>query len=189
MKEIILYSSASGIAFLFFLSFLLLGIFKKKKKLVYTSILALSLCIISGGFAASKFVLKSYNHVAELVKPRTGEEIYEALFGEPKTTCVKINHYQDQVVPKIDYAIWLHFQTCPNEIHRILLEYDYSKEIIETSSWNGKTPYDDAISWWNPKVMGDSILVFEFPIIEGKNIRTLWVSMDSTEVYCRDILD
>ena len=132
---------------------------------------------------------KSYNKISEIVKPRSGEEIYNALFGLSENNCLKIIDYRDQVVPKIDYAIWLHFKTCPEECSRILSEFDYGRAELETKSWNAGTPLSENIDWWNPKELGDTILVYEYPIKEGKNIRTLWISKDSTEIYCRDILD
>lgn len=132
---------------------------------------------------------KSINKISEITKPRDGQEIYKALFGNDENECVEILNYQDQIIPKIDYAIWLNFTICPEECKRILSEFNYSKEELETKNWGEGTPLAENINWWNPKSMGDFINVYEYRIKEGKNIRTLWISSDSTEVYCRDILD
>ena len=124
-----------------------------------------------------------------MLKPRTGEEIYSALFGEPKHDCLKVINYQDQIVPKIDYAIWLHFDTCPKELERILSRHEFSEAKLATNSLIGNIPYDETISWFNPKSMGDSIVVYEYSTDDNRNIQTMYVSVDSTKVFCRDILD
>ncbi len=59
-------------------------------------------CVNWTGF---KVLNKTYNKVTDTCKPRTGDEIYNALFDKRQTDCVKILNYQDQVIPKIDYAI------------------------------------------------------------------------------------
>src|SRR5690606_39355592 len=72
---------------------------------------------------------KTYNKVTETLSPRTGDEIYDALFDKRQTDCIKILNFQDQVVPKIDYAIWLHFETCPDELKRILSERSEERRV------------------------------------------------------------
>ena len=172
-----------------FIGLLTLGLIRKNRNLILSSIvvflIATSLIVTTG----HKVIIKSYNKISDIVQPRSGEDIYNLLFGKPNSECLKIIDYQDQVVPKIDYAIWLHFKTCPKECSRILSSFDYSRRELETKNWDSGTPFAENIEWWAPKEMGNIIIVYEYPIKEGKNIRTLWISKDSTEVYCRDILD
>ena len=98
-------------------------------------------------------------------------------------------NYQDQVVPKIDYAIWLHFKTCPKELKRILSKHDFNNEKLPTDNWNGKIPLGKTLEWFNPTTLGDTILVYEFSTDDSRNIQTIWTNLDSTEVFVRDILD
>jgi hypothetical protein len=127
--------------------------------------------------------------VRETFRSRTGEEIYEALFGKQKTNCVSILNYQDQIIPKIDYAIWLQFETCPEELKRILSKHEFSGSKVSTDKWNGKAPYGETIKWFNPKTLGDSIMVYEYSSDDRRNIQTIWANLDSTKVFVRDIFD
>lgn len=189
MKEIIIFGILTGITFFGFMGLLVNGIVRKRRKSILFSILILVISISLGITTAYKVITKSYYKVSDFFKPRTGDEIYTALFGEAENECLEIVDYQDQIVPKIDYAIWLHLNTCPKECARILAEFEYDRETLATKDWASETPYTEKISWWNPKEMGDTVFVYEYTITEGKNIRTLWISKDSTEVYCRDIFD
>ena len=129
------------------------------------------------------------NKVASALKPRTGEEIYKALFGPDKSGCVQVTNSQDQIIPKIDFAIWLKFETCPTELKRILSRHTFDFGEVETGSWTESIPYGEVIDWVNPQVMGDTIFVFEYSSEDGRNIQTLWTSRDSTRVLCRDTFD
>lgn len=141
------------------------------------------------GWTGYKFLTKSYNKVANTLKPRTGNEIYDALFGKRKYECVKVLNKQDQIVPKIDYAIWLHFETCPEELKRILSRHKFTSEKLQTKDWNGKIPYGETLDWFNPTTLGDTIMVYEYSANNNRNIQTIWTSLDSTEVFAMDILD
>ncbi len=145
--------------------------------------------ILCVGWTGYKIVSKTYNKVADTFKMRTGNEIYDALFGKRKTNCVKILNFQDQVVPKIDYAIWLHSETCPSELKRILSKHDYNSEKLSTNNWNGKIPLGETLDWFNPKTLGDTIMVYEYSTNDSRNVQTIWINIDSTEVFVRDIFD
>jgi hypothetical protein len=189
MKELIILTVISGLAFLLFLATLLLGLTKKNKKLKRTSLLLFFAFIGLTAWTTLKFVSKTYNKVTETLRPRTGDEIYDALFDKRQTDCIKILKYQDQVVPKIDYAIWLHFETCPDELKRILSKHPFSSEKRSTAKWDGKIPYGEALDWFNPRTLGDTIMVYEYSSNDNKNIQTIWTNLDSTEVFVRDIFD
>ena len=189
MKEVILYGISTGVAFIGFIGLLLTGLVRKRKRIILSSFLVLLLAVGLGITTGYKVVTKSYKKIAGIVGPRSGEEIYNALFGAASNECLEILNYQDQVVPKVDYAIWLHFKTCPEECSRILSEFDYSRTQLGPGNRDLGIPSDVNIDWWNPRGLGDTLFVYEYEIRQGKNTRTLWVSMDSTEVYCRDILD
>jgi hypothetical protein len=50
-------------------------------------------------------------------------------------------------------------------------------------------PYAESLSWFIPESMGDTIRFFRFSANNGRNVQNIWVSMDSTKVFCSDILD
>ena len=189
MKEVIILAIISGFVFLTFLVTLILGFTKKKKKLKLTSLFVFFTFIGCVGWTGYKIVSKTYNKVADTFRMRTGEEIYDALFDKRKTDCVKILNFQDQVVPKIDYAIWLHFETCPKELERILSKHEFNAEKLSTDKWNGKIPLGETLEWFNPTKFGDSIMVYEYSTNDSRNIQTIWTNLNSTEVFVRDILD
>ena len=133
MKEIIVLTLITGLTFLVFGLSLLFGIFRKNRKLLFTSGFAFIVFLSFAVWTGFKFVTKSYNKVADTLRPRNADEIYDALFGKRKTDCVRVLNYQDQVVPKIDYAIWLHFETCPEELKRILSRHEFSGGKVATT--------------------------------------------------------
>lgn len=189
MKELIVLTIISGLVFLIFLVTLILGLIKKNRKFILTSFLLFFAFIGLTAWTGFKFVNKSYNKVAENLRPRTGDEIYDALFDKRQIDCIKILNYQDQIVPKIDYAIWLHFETCPSELKRILSRHEFSTEKLPTKEWNGKIPYGETLDWFNPTTLGDTIMVYEYSTNDSRNIQTIWTNLDSTKVFVRDILD
>ena len=94
----------------------------------------------------------------------------------------------DQVIPKIDYAIWLSFETCPEELTRILKLHPFDIKRESTAGWNTAQPAAND-HWFKPESLGDSINVFTYKIDEAGNGQTLYVSLDSTKVFCRDVWD
>jgi len=189
MKLIITLTIITALIFNIFILTLIFGWTKKNKKLKITALYAFIAFLSLGGLTGYKLVTKSYYKVTKTLKPRTGDEIYDGLFGKRETNCVKVLNYQDQVVPKIDYAISLHFETCSSELKRILSRHEFSAEKLPTKEWNAKIPYGETLHWFNPTTLGDTIMVYEYSTTKNRNIQTLWTTLDSTEIFCRDILD
>ena len=189
MKEIIVLTIVTGLLFLIFSLTLIFGLTKKNRKFKQAALFIFIAFLSLAGLTGYKFVTKSYHKIADTLKPRTGDEIYDGLFGKRQNNCVKVINYQDQVIPKIDYAIWLHFETCPDELKRILSRHEFSREKLATKGWNGKIPYGETLDWFNPTTLGDTIIVYEYSTNNSRNIQTIWATLDSTKVFCRDILD
>ena len=189
MKELIVLTIILGLVFLIFILTLIWGLTKKNKNFKLIALFSFFAFISLTGWTAFKFVSKSYNKVTETLKPRTGDEIYDALFDKRQTDCIKVLNYQDQVVPKIDYAIWLNFETCPSELKRILSRHDFTVEKLSTTKWDGKIPYGETLDWFNPTKLGDTVMVYEYSTNNSRNIQTIWTNLDSTKVFVRDILD
>ena len=204
MKEIILYGITSGLFFLIFIIFFLIAIVKKRNWFYLYGVTFLFISLASFFITINKVSSKTYNRVDQSInaisnqygdmksslrdlssvfEPRTGEEIYTTLFNDSIADCVKINRFQDQVVPKIDYAILLHFQTCNDEVRRILKLRTFKPNKVLSSNIN-----DSMSEWFLPNSFNDSVLVFT-SLDEYGNGQVLYVNSDSTEVYCKDILD
>lgn len=108
MRELIISTVISGLSFLIFLVTLVLGFTRKNKNIKLTALFFFLAFIGLTIWTYFRFVSKIYNKVTETLRPGTGDEIYEALFDKRQTDCIKILIFQDQVVPKPDYAVWLH---------------------------------------------------------------------------------
>ena len=188
MKQLVLLTIITGLSFLLFLVTFIFGLTRKNKKLKLAALLLCFVFLGLAGWTGITFISKSYYKVSKTFRPRTGDEIYDALFGQRQTNCIKVLNYQDQVVPKIDYAIWLHFETCPNELRRILGMYNFKMERQVTKGWNSEGPIANQ-DWFKPESLGDTILVFKYTKDEYGNGQTIYSSLDSTKAYCVDILD
>lgn len=120
-----------------------------------------------------------------IFRQRSGEEIYNAVFGAPVTRCGNIINKKDHNVPVIDCCIWLHFTSCPKEINRIIHDIDtasYIKKYFFTPD-SGEQP-----SWWKPEKLGsDPILLCYYNSNEAHS-RIFHISKDSTEVNYQDLV-
>ncbi len=188
MKEIIAWIVLTTIVFITFLVTFIIGSIKKKRRTIFTSVVILFLAFCFGLWTVYLFTRKSYNRLTGTFRPRAGIEIYTALFGQPESECVELLNYQDQVVPKIDYAIWLHFKTCPEELQRILKLHNFNAEIVSTKDWNTDGPLANE-NWFKPETLGDSIIVFIYNKDEYGNGQYIYSSLDSTNAFCKDIAD
>ncbi len=185
MNELYTLLLNAGITLLVFIALLLAGIIKKQMGYIYLSLLALLAGIIWvswGAFSFGKRTLQS------ALQPRSGIAIYEALLGKPGTDCVRVLHHRDQMIPKIDTEITLHFKTCPPELQRIL-----SNKAFKESARIPATAVRDRLSstlpdWFRPAEMNDTLLVFSNTDATG-NGQEIYSSPDSMEVYLRDIWD
>lgn len=189
MKELIIYGILSFLTLISCIAVGLFGFIKESQKLKLTSLFLLIIGVASSAWTAYSIINKTSDKLADTFKPRTGDEIYDALFKKRETDCVEVLNYQDQIIPKIDYAIWLHFKCCPMELERILTQHHFKKEKHSTQKWSDKTPFSENVAWFNPAALGDSIIVYEYTSKDYKNIQTIWTNLDSTEVFVRDIYD
>lgn len=79
---------------------------------------------------ASSKVTKTVDAVKQKFKARTGNEIYNAMFGNPVDKCTKVINHKDQIVPRLDCCIWLEFQTCSTELSRIVTQQHLKRQNI-----------------------------------------------------------
>lgn len=183
MKEVLFYFIISGITFLSGLTLVIIGIISAKNKMLIPGVTLFLIGIGTGGTA----IYKTMSKATDMLEPRSGKEIYMALFGKPAADCLKIIHFQDQVIPKIDYAIWLHVETCPEEVDRILLQRNYTHTTIASEEVSTSQPEANQ-KWFTPEVMGDSIELFR-ALDEYGNGQEVYCNKDYTEMFIIDILD
>ena len=186
MKELITWIIISGLLFSGFVITIGIGLVKQNKKLVIISVAVFFLCCITSGVTIYKFVTKSYVKISGYLKPRSGTEIYNALFGKPeKTACLDIIEFQDQVIPKIDYAIWLHFKTCPAELKRIVSLKAFHVKKTSIKDISIQKPGEGS-HWFKPELLGDTVLVYRYKKDSAGGEQTLYSNLAETEVYCMD---
>lgn len=177
------------ISFVFIVGSIVLFFVAITKKKMSTFYFALILSLIGVGFGiytGFSVLSKSYSKISKSLEPRTKEEIYAALFDGNPTNCSVVLETQDQVLPVIDFAIYLHFKTCETELNRILNLKRYEKEVLvnkeKDNTINTTNP-----DWFEPLKMGDSIMVYTSKKDDFGNYQTLYVSKNKDEVYCIDV--
>lgn len=131
-------------------------------------------------------VSKSYRKVTSLFESCMGDEIYNALFGQ-LCDCVKILCAQDQEFRIIDDAIWLQVETCPEEMERILQQYEYYS-VVQVGSCIDWGISQNSHDCFTPEMLSDTIRVF----VRKKDERIrqiIYSSLDSTEIFCGNIVN
>ena len=196
MGNILLSAVLTGILFLTFLFLLFIGLRKRRRKPVYVSLLLLLLSLGAGAWTGYLFASKAYNKIKNVkldnpFNPRTGSEIYVALFGAPQQNCVQVINKRDQVVPRLDCCIWLEFSTCPYELKRIIAQESYKSSVIAVSDTAAYIPdYSPRPEWFKPAEFGDSIIMLRHYNPDNPNRdQILLFSKDSTHAFYCDMAD
>jgi hypothetical protein len=189
MKELIVLIVSSGIVFLIFLSTLLIGLLKKNRKFTIAAVVLFFIVILLSTWTGIIFLNTTYRKINSWYKPRTGEEIYDALFHQRQTGCVKALNWQDQIIPRIDDAIWLEVTICPLELKRILSKHMFSVEKTSSSDLGYRIPLGEALPWFKPTTLGDTVMIYEYSSDDNRTIQTIWSNVDSTHVFIRDIVN
>jgi hypothetical protein len=188
MAGFILLTIASGIFFIFFFLCIIIGLTKRRRGLIIYSIVLFLGGTFCGCLALYIGMTKGYkkvSRISETFKPRSGIEIYTAVFGKPIENCVDVAEKMDQVVPRLDCCIWLKFATCLAEIKRISLQFALpTKNYLKKDSF--MVSYAPKPDWWLPQQLGDSIRVLQnFDVRDPNHDRILVISKDSTKgLYC-----
>ncbi len=181
----------TAVLFIAFIILLIWGIVKRQWAKFFYGLLVLVSCITTLGYTAYKTLSKIETRkplmgFTKYFKPRPGNEIYTALFGHP-LNCVTVKESRDQVIPKQDDAIRLHFFTCPEEITRILAMHPYLQSIVPSVINGSMLHMDDLIK---PQLLGDSVYVFEYRYKPGSSdVQLIYTNKTKTEGYCIDFAD
>lgn len=184
----------SGISFISCLLCFFIGI--KQKKLVFVLIAILMFittlfCSLALVFKTSKlFYSKTKSKINQNLKPRSGIEIYNDLFGKSSYNCVNILQFKDQIVPTIDVSICLEFESCPMEIKRLLSLNNYKIQLVQTTDTTTINYVSDQPYWFNVKTMGNTF--FEAIFVDEQHpgqSKILCFNKDSSRVFYCDIGD
>ena len=192
MKEIIGLLVLAGGLLIAALGLLFYGIATRRRRVSYLVLASLLLGLGVAGWAAYRVSYKTYRHVAEAVRPRTGEEIYAALFGRARPGCLRVIHHQDQLVPRLDCCIWLEFRACPAEIKRILAHDTAFRPVSQPVPplLPDTANYSPKPTWWRPGRLGRAALLRQkFQPSNPNRDQLLIFSSDSTHAYYCDMAD
>jgi hypothetical protein len=180
MKAILGWGALTVVAGLLGIVLVMLGIMRRKFPLIIPGILLLMGATVGAGAVVTLAVQRTADRMEQVLAPRPGGDIYEALFGPPED-CVHVIDAQDQIIPKLDPAIRLRVNTCPSEVHRVLRQHTYELPMEEADR--------DTIDRFSTASFGDSVLTCSTTIVEGRNWRTLIISRDSMRMIVVDAAD
>lgn len=191
MSQFLILLSLTILLALAFLIFLILGITKKKSKWFITSGICLVLAFFTGFFMLFSVLLKTQDKIITAMRPRTGQSIYNALFGVPAKPCVQVKRYKDQVVPRLDCCIWLEFNTCPEELQRIIKQQSYQNQQHAAADSSSYLPsYSDRPVWWEPWDLGEKLNSLQhIDPADPNHAQYLLFSIDSTRGYYCDMAE
>lgn len=187
LQELISLIVISGLLLVAFIITIAIGLIKQSKNVVIISV-AVFFCFIGmSGFTIYKMAARSVHAITNYLKPRSGPDIYKALFDSPTSSCLQVIDYRDQVIPKIDDAIWLHFKTCPVELKRIVSMHDFDVQRMPSKSMamNDK----GRNNWFTPEQLGDTIIIYTYKKNEYGASQIIYSNRDQTEAYCIDALE
>jgi hypothetical protein len=194
MQQILIWIFLSGILLFIFLVLIIQGLRKRNRKKIGIAFVFLFLTIVCGCWTGYIIVKKLYNKATDIVEvlgPRSGLEIYTALFGDPVNECVEVVNRMDQMVPRLDCCIWLEFRTCPAEMKRIIDKGTFSqKETPLVDSTLDIPPFQSAPYWWKPSSLGEGLVKLTDQTPDNPNrALILLFSKDSTHAFYCDMAE
>lgn len=118
---------------------------------------------------------------------RMGVQVYVDLFGIPRDCYSYVLESQDRVLPRIDYAIWIHFTTCPEEIQRISRQKKFTQTKVVAHQWAERYASPKG-NWFKPQSLGDTVIIYSWSKPSTNSSRKIYTNTAQTEAYCIDIL-
>jgi hypothetical protein len=158
------------------------AILARKFSVLYAALVVLAFAGLAGAVAMYRFAERSVDELRALTTPRTGPEVYTALFGPPDP-CVHLIAFDDALLPKLDNVIHLHARTCPAEVRRILATATYTRD--STAAYAA----DNVPARFATTLLGSDAITLQATLLEGKHWRTLHLRADSTALIVHDIAD
>ena len=159
-----------------------IAIARRRIAYLYGSLGILGLAILCSAMAFYCTAERSAAELRVYVTPRSGADIYAALFGPP-IKCMQVLDHDDALIPKLDNVIRLHVRTCPEEIRRIVAQGRYTEESSMKLSY---TAENEAYSIHQ---LGEDATTLNWTVSDGRHWRTLHFRPDSTELIVIDNLD
>lgn len=169
----------------------LIAIKKRKMLFVYSALAIFLLCLGIAGWTVYNLVTSSYQKLkaSTEIRHRSGPEIYAALFNSAPANCVKITNYKDHMMPVLDCCIWLELTTCPSEMRRVLTQSIYEAEKPDSIQLSLYIPdFSEKPGWWNPRLLGDTVLAFTYSSPKKDRVQRFFVSTDSTRAFYYDFV-
>ena len=198
MTDILFWIFLSGLLLVAFLIILVIGLIKRKRKAILSSLFILIAFLCCAAITAYKVVAKSYNKAKtiDLVKSKTtetnarsGENIYGSLFGKSSINCLDVTNHQDHSVPFLDCCIWLELKTCPDEMQRLLKQERFELSKADKLLLDLKMPNSgERPKWWNPMSLGDTVLVYEYHHSDADRKQVFFLSTDSSRAFYYDMV-
>jgi len=189
MSPIITGVMITGILFLVFIVFIFLVVRRRKRIFFYYACMALFMAGIAGAWTGYKLLKKSYHKVREVLGPRSGIQIYTAIFEEPGSSCLQVINQKDQTVPRLDCCIFLECYTCPEEMKRIVARHPYEVKTLMLSDTTAfRLSYGPQPEWWKPTTLGDNMKMLLFTESSNREL-TLFLNKDSTHMFYCDMAD
>lgn len=183
MSTILTWIVASIVLGLSGLALAFLAIARRRSGYLYGSLGVLGVATLCCAMALYRTAERSVEELRAFTTPRSGSEIYAALFGPPINTCMQVLDHDDALIPKLDNVIRLHVRTCPEEIRRIVAQGRYTEESSMELSY---TAENEAYSIHQ---LGEDATTLNWTVSDGRHWRTLHFSPDSTELIVIDVLD
>jgi len=186
------------ITFIIFIFLLVTRIKIKSLKRVFIGLGILGFTVFCffwlGIIAAGKAYTKGSEILIDVKKsfePRTGEEIYNTLFGPPADNCLTVLNKTDQIVPRLDCCIWLDFRTCPLELRRIIALEKYKSTVYNSIDTAEYIPtYSPMPVWWTPYKLNKTITVLTtYDTANPNRNKILIFAKDSSHAYYCDMAD
>lgn len=162
---------------------LIWAILARKFSILYVALGILALAGLAAAMAMYRLAERSVDELRNLATPRTGEQIYDALFGPATDACVRIIAFDDAVIPKLDNVIHLHAYTCPAEVRRILASATYTAD--STAAYAA----DDSPARFATALLGSDAITLQATLLDGEHWRTIHLRSDSSALIVHDIAD
>lgn len=138
-------------------------------------------------FTGSRNMTANLSRIIKNSSPKSPEEIYSILFNQPLENCVSVKNTKDQLLPVLDCCIWMEIQICPAELNRIIQQKKYELTVYASKdSLDLTNSFPDKPSWWNPRLIQDTIFKLRYST-DPKKVQTLFFGSDSSRIFLCDM--
>lgn len=189
MGGIMTWAAISCVGFLAFFGLLITSLLKRSNAMVGAAILSLLIAVGTGVGAIHEANNLGPTAAIPVIVPRSGIDMYNAMFGPSVNTCVSVTHHHDRLVPGIDKAIRIRARTCAAELRRVLDIVAYNS--VRGSSNGVPKPTGGAYASGDfaPEALGDSVLCHHRELTTNGPTRWIYMRLDSSEMVAVDMME